>query len=113
MVVMMGVFGFGGLAALLLMPARLVPHVLLSVTVIHEVRLPVRVALLHPGMLTYMSRVGVSRLAERSPRTGLTVLRPGCTITASSSGGLMMVSAVAPVTVRTMIRVRGPAAEPR
>lgn len=45
-VVMM--FGPGGLAALFLIPARPVPRILLCVTIIHEARLPVRVAFLHP-----------------------------------------------------------------
>lgn len=98
---MMGVFGHGGLAALFLMPTRPVSHVLLSVTVIQEARLPVRVAFLH-AVITYISRVGMSWLAEGSPRARLALLRPSCIIAASSSGR-MMVSAVAPVIVWTVI----------
>lgn len=116
----MRVFGSGGLAALLLMPARPVSHVLLSVAVVRQVGLPVSVlAFLRPVMIGNISGVAVSRLAERSPRARLTVLRPAaCILAASSSGGmmlmlmLMMVRAVTPVTVGTVIRVRGPAVEP-
>lgn len=108
---MMGVFGPGGLAALFLMPARPVSCVLLCVTIILRVRRPVRVACLHP-VITYISRVGMSWLAERSPRTRLAVLRPHCIIAASSSGG-GTVNAVAPVIVWTVTRVPGPAVEPR
>ena len=93
MMVVMGVFGPGGLAALLLMPTRPVSHILLSVPII-----PVRVALLRP-VITCMSRgVCMSRLAERSPGARLALLRPASILSSScSSGGVMMVSAVAPV----------------
>ncbi len=54
----------------------------------------------------------MSWLAEGSPRARLALLRPARIIAVSSSGG-MIVSAVAPVIVRTVIRVPGPAVEPR
>lgn len=107
---MMGVFGPGGLAALFLMATRPVSRILLIVTVLYEARLPVRVTSLH-AVVTCISRVRVSRLAEGSPRARLAVLRPARIIAASSPGGLMM-SAVAPVVARTVIRVSGPAVEP-
>lgn len=110
-VLMMGVLGPGGLAALFLMPTRPVPRILLSVTVIKVARVMVRVAFLH-AVITYISRVCMSWLAEGSPRARLAVLSPGSIIAASSSGG-MMVSAVAPVIARSVTRVPGPAVEPR
>lgn len=112
-VVVMGVLGPGGLAALLLMPTRPVPHVLLGV--IQVTRMPVRVLASRRAVLTLIPRVRVSRLAEGSPRARLALLRPACILAASSSGGLMlrMLSAVAPVVSWSATGVCGPAVEPR
>ena len=112
-VVVMGVLGPGGLAALLLVPARPVPHVLLGV--VQVTRLPVSlVAPLRAGV-TVIPRVRVSRLAGGSPRARLALLRPARVLAASSSGGLMlgMLSAVAPVVSWSAAGVCGPAVEPR
>ena len=111
-VLRMGVFGPGGVAALLLVSARPVPRILLRGTILHQAGLPVRVALLHPVVIV-SSGVGVSWPAERSAGARLAVLRPARVVPASSSGGMRMVRAVTPVPVRTVIRVRGPAVEPR
>lgn len=99
----MGVFGSGGLAALLLEPARPVPHILLRV--VQVTLLPLGETSLRAVLIAGISRVPVSGLAQGSPRTGLALIRPGWIVSASSSGG-MMVRAVAPV---RGIRVRRPA----
>lgn len=109
---MMGVFGPGGLAALFLMQTRPVSRFLLRVTVILGARLSVLRGALLPPVIARTSRVGASRLAERSPRARLAVLRPACIIAASSSGGMLM-SPVAPVIAWTATGVHRPAAGPR
>lgn len=122
MVVMMGVFGPGGLAALFVVPTGPVSRVLRRVAVV----LAVRVTFLQ-AVVT--SRVRVSRLAEGSPRACLALLRPARIIAASGRGGVMMMMlmmlgmvmlllllllrAVAPVIPRTAAGVAGPAVEPR
>lgn len=119
MVVMVGMFGPGGLAALFVVPTGPVSRVLRRVALV----LTVRVTFLQ-AVVT--SRVRVSRLAEGSPRACLALLRPARIIAASSRGGVMMMvlmmlgmvmllllRAVAPVIPRTAAGVAGPAVEPR
>lgn len=118
MVMMMGMFGPGGLAALFVVPTGPVSRVLRRVAVV----LTVRVTFLQTVVT---SRVRVSRLAEGSPRACLALLRPARIIAASSRGGvvmmlmmlgmvmLLLLRAVAPVIPRTAAGVAGPAVEPR
>lgn len=120
MVVMVGMFGPGGLAALFVVPTGPVSRVFRRVAVV----LTVRVTFLQ-AVVT--SRVRVSRLAEGSPCACLALLRPARIIAASSRGGVMMMlmmlgmvmllllllRAVAPVIPRTAAGVAGPAVEPR
>lgn len=103
MVLMVGMSGSGGLAPLFLRTTLPV----LSVTVILEARLPVRVTSLH-AVIT--SRVCVFWLTEGSPRARLAVFRPVRIIVAAGSGG-MTVSAVAPLVAWGTTRVSGPAVE--
>lgn len=109
LVVMGGMFGLHGPAPLLLVPACFVSRLLRSITLIREALLLVGVTPLHAG---FTSGAGVSRLAQGSPRTGLTLLRPARIVPASGSGGVM-VRVVAPVIARGAARGLGPAFEPR
>lgn len=104
-----GMFGLRGPAPLFLMPACLLPRLLRSTVVIRKAFVLMGVTSLHEGI---SSGAGVSRLAQGSPRTRLTVLRPARIVPASGSGG-MMVGAVAPVIARGAARVHGPAFQPR
>lgn len=112
-VLMLGVFGPGRLAALHLVRSRPVSRLLPTVTILREARLSLLSAALRPAVIgRRISRVRVSRLAERSPCARLAVLRPARVIVASSSGGMMLMSPVAPVIARTgvpgpVVRCRG------
>lgn len=102
-------FGFGGLAALCVMPARPVPlHLLLLL--LQVARLPVGAAPLHPVLVSNVPGLGVSWLAQGSLRAGLTILCPSCVLRRMMMRKRRM-SAGAPMP--TGIHVRGPAAEHR
>lgn len=104
-----GMFGLHGPAPLFLMPACLGHRLLRGVTVIRGAFVLVGVTSLHGGIA---SGAGVPRLAQGSPRTRLTVLRPARIVPASGSGG-GLVRAEAPRVARGAAGVRGPAFEPR
>lgn len=104
-----GMFGLHGPAPLLLVQACFVSCLLRSITVTREALVLVGVTPLHAG---FTSGASVSRLAQGSPRTGLTLLRPARIVPASGSGGLM-VGAVAAVVARGAARGLGPAFVPR
>lgn len=109
LLLMGGMFGLHGPAPLFLMPACLGPRLLRSVTVIRGAFVLVGVTSLHGGIA---SGAGVPRLAQGSPRTRLTVLRPARIVPASGSGG-GLVRAEAPRVAQGAAGVRGPAFEPR